>query len=240
MAGFWNNGAVGSLRSGDGGDGNGRPKEVRMSLLEQMAQAVIDGDEQATPELVKQALADGMSARSVLDDGLLKGMGEVGRRFREGEFFVPEVLIAAEAMKAAMQVLKPELAAQGVTARATAVIGTVRGDLHDIGKNLVLTMLEGAGFEVTDLGVDVTADKFVEACRANAISLVALSALLTTTMPEMEAVVKQIREQLDPSPKIIIGGAPVTQQYADKIGADGYGRDAATGADVAKQLCLAD
>jgi 5-methyltetrahydrofolate--homocysteine methyltransferase len=208
-----------------------------MSALEAIAQAVIDGDETATPRLVEEALAANIPAKQVLHDGLLKGMMEVGRRFREGEYFVPEVLIAAEAMKAGTTILKPHLAKAGVKAEATAVIGTVKGDLHDIGKNLVATMLEGAGFEVVDLGVDVTPEKFIEACKQRGAQLVAMSALLTTTMPMMEDSVRKIKAALKPAPVIIIGGAPVTQEYADKIGASGYGRDAATGADVAKQLC---
>ncbi len=207
-----------------------------MSLLEQIAQAVIDGDEVSTPKLVEQALAEGAAAKTVLQDGLLKGMTEVGRRFREGEYFVPEVLIAAEAMKAGTSVLKPHLARAGVKPEATAVIGTVRGDLHDIGKNLVATMLEGAGFEVIDLGVDVPPEKFVEVCLSRKVDIVALSALLTTTMPMMEQSVKQLKAEVRPTPTIIVGGAPVTQEYADKIGANGYGRDAATGAELAKSL----
>jgi 5-methyltetrahydrofolate--homocysteine methyltransferase len=208
-----------------------------MSVLAEIAQAVIDGDEQQAPKLVEQALSGGAAANEVLQGGLLAGMSEVGRRFRDGQFFIPEVLIAAEAMKAGMEVLRPRLVAQGVQAEATAVIGTVRGDLHDIGKNLVATMLEGAGFEVVDLGVDVSAEKFIEACRQQPVQLVAMSALLTTTMPQMETAVNELRERLSSPPAIIIGGAPVTQAYADQIGADGYGRDAATGAEVAKRLC---
>lgn len=210
-----------------------------MAVLEQIAQAVIDGDEVVAPRLCEQALKEGVAAKSVLQDGLLAGMGEVGRRFREGEYFVPEVLIAAEAMKAGTTVLKPHLAAQGVRPDATAVIGTVRGDLHDIGKNLVATMLEGAGFEVIDLGVDVSPEKFIEACRQRPVHVVAMSALLTTTMPMMEESVKQLKAAISPAPHILVGGAPVTQEYADKIGASGYGRDAATGAELAKKLVKA-
>jgi 5-methyltetrahydrofolate--homocysteine methyltransferase len=209
-----------------------------MSVLEAMAQAIISGDEVAVPTLVNQAVADGMPARTILEDGLLAGMSEVGRRFRECEFFIPEVLVAAGAMKAGMQVLRPHLAQQGVKAAATAVIGTVRGDLHDIGKGLVATMLEGAGFDVVDLGVDVSAEKFANACRQRPVQLVAISALLTTTMPEMAGVVRHLKTELKPAPAVIIGGAPVTQDYADQIGADGYGRDAATGAEVAKRICM--
>jgi len=210
-----------------------------MSLLEQIAQAVIAGDEVAAPKLCEQAVAAGTAAKAVLQDGLLKGMGEVGKRFREGEYFVPEVLIAAEAMKAGTTVLKPHLAKAGVKPEATAIIGTVRGDLHDIGKNLVATMLEGAGFEVIDLGVDVPPEKFIEACTQRKVHVVAMSALLTTTMPMMEESVKKIRASVQPTPHILVGGAPVTQEYADKIGASGYGRDAASGAELAKQLCFA-
>lgn len=209
-----------------------------MSVLEQIAQAVIDGDEVSTPKLVEQALVAGTAAKAVLQDGLLKGMTEVGRRFREGEYFVPEVLIAAEAMKAGTNLLKPHLAKAGVKPEATAIIGTVRGDLHDIGKNLVATMLEGAGFEVIDLGVDVPPEKFVEVCLNRKVDVVAMSALLTTTMPMMEQSVKKLKAEVQPTPTIIVGGAPVTQEYADKIGANGYGRDAATGAELAKSLVI--
>jgi 5-methyltetrahydrofolate--homocysteine methyltransferase len=210
-----------------------------MSVLEALQQAVIVGDDEQVPGLVTQALDAGLPADQVLKAGLLAGMAEVGRRFRECEYFIPEVLVAAGAMKAGTELLRPHLARQGVKPLATAAIGTVKGDLHDIGKSLVATMLEGAGFEVVDLGVDVSADQFVEACRARPIDLVALSALLTTTMPEMPEIVRRLRSELNPPPRIIIGGSPVTQEYADRIGADGYGRDAATGAEVARRLCLA-
>ena len=209
-----------------------------MSVLQKLADAVINGDEQAAQQCVQSALAENQPAKQILDRGLLAGMTEVGRRFREGEYFLPEVLIAAQAMKDAMGLLRPALLSQGVRAEARAVVGTVRGDLHDIGKNLVAVMLESAGFEVEDLGVDVSPEKFIEACRRKPAHLVAMSALLTTTMPEMRKAVSQIRQSLTPAPKIIIGGAPVTQEHANEIGADGYGRDAATGADLAKRLCM--
>jgi 5-methyltetrahydrofolate--homocysteine methyltransferase len=208
-----------------------------MTTPERIAAAVIQGDEVATPALVGEALAANVSAREVLHAGLLAGMSEVGRRFREGEYFIPEVLIAAEAMKAGTAVLRPHLISAGVTAEATAVIGTVRGDLHDIGKNLVATMLEGAGFEVIDLGVDVSSEKFVDACRTRKVDLLGLSALLTTTMPQMERVVKAVREAFTQPPLILVGGAPVTQKFAERIGADGYGADASSGAELAKRLC---
>ncbi|MFQ5805896.1 MAG: corrinoid protein [Phycisphaerae bacterium] len=209
-----------------------------MSLLEQLTKALIDGDEQATSKLVERALSEGLAAKQILEEGLLAGMAEVGRRFRDGEYFVPEVLIAAEAMKAGTELLRPHLAREGVTAAATAAIGTVKGDLHDIGKNLVATMLGGAGFEVVDLGVDVPAEKFVEICRERPVHMVGLSALLTTTMPMMAEIVNELRDKLDSPPVILIGGAPVTEAYAQEIGADGYGRDAATGAELAKELCF--
>jgi 5-methyltetrahydrofolate--homocysteine methyltransferase len=208
-----------------------------MAILQQVARTVIEGDEGATPKLVEQALAEGLAAREVLNDGLLTGMTEVGRLFRDGEYFVPDVLVAAEAMKGGMAVLRPHLVRDGVKAERVAVVGTVRGDLHDIGKNLVGTMLEGAGFEVVDLGVDVSPERFVAACREQGAHLVGLSALLTTTMPSMAAVVKALKAEVEPLPVILVGGAPVTQAYADEIGASGYGRDAATGAELAKRLC---
>ncbi|MBN2447052.1 MAG: corrinoid protein [Phycisphaerae bacterium] len=209
-----------------------------MSILETIAQAVINCDEEQAPKLVEQALTEGLPAAQILNEGLLVGMTEVGRLFREGEYFVPEVLIAAEAMKASTELLKPHLAKDGVKPAATAVIGTVKGDLHDIGKNLVAIMLEGAGFGVVDLGVDVTPQKFVEACQQQPVHLVALSALLTTTMPMMEATIKALRDALPTPPVILVGGAPITDGFAKTIGASGYGRDAASGAELAKQMCL--
>jgi len=209
-----------------------------MSVTARIAAAVVEGDETLTRRLIGEALTAQISAQQVLREGLLAGMDRVGRLFRDGEYFLPEVLVAADAMKAGMELLRPGLLAENVRPEATAVVGTVAGDLHDIGKNLVATMLQGAGFEVVDLGVDVSAEKFVAACRERPVHIVGLSALLTTTMPEMEVVVRAVRGALGPAPKIIIGGAPVTEKYAAKIGADGYGPDAATGAEVAKKLVL--
>jgi len=208
-----------------------------MSIINDIAKAVLEGDEEAARKLVEQAVNASLPVRQVLHEGLLAGMEEVGRRFRDGEYYLPEVLVAADAMKAGMAVLQPRLLAENVRPQATAVVGTVEGDLHDIGKNLVATMLQGAGFEVIDLGVDVAADKFVAACTERPVQLVGLSALLTTTMPQMELVVKRLREKVRPTPRIIVGGAPVTENYARQIGADGYGADAASGAEVAKRLC---
>ncbi len=207
-----------------------------MAGLADLAAAVFRGDDEQVPALVEQALAQGIPAGQILEQGLQAGMADLGVRFRDGDCFVPEVLVAADAMKAGMAVLRPHLASQGVKAAATAVIGTVKGDLHDIGKNLVGMMLEGAGFEVVDLGVDVPAEKFVQACEARPVQVLGLSALLTTTVGQMAHIVKHLRETLPQCPKIIIGGAAATQEYADRIGADGYGRDAASGAMVARQL----
>ncbi|MBK9120006.1 MAG: corrinoid protein [Phycisphaerales bacterium] len=208
-----------------------------MSLLEKIAKAVLDGDEDAVPGLVRQAVQEGSAPNDVLQQGLLKGMAEVGRLFRDGEYFVPEVLISAETLKAGTAVLKPLLVAAGIKPEFTAIVGTVKGDLHDIGKNLVSTMLEGVGFEVIDIGVDVPAERFVSACREHKAHIVAISALLTTTMPAMEEAVKALRAaNLQPTPMVLVGGAPITQDYADKIGANGYGKDAATGAELARKL----
>jgi len=206
--------------------------------LQRITQAIIEGDE-AAADLCQTALNAHVPAGDILNEGLLAGMTEVGRLFREGEYFVPDVLVAADAMKRGMTVLRPHLTAAGVKPKATAVIGTVQGDLHDIGKNLVATMFEGAGFEVIDLGVDVQADTFVQACRERQVDLVGLSALLTTTMPAMASTLEKIRAEIQPTPKLFVGGAPVTQEYADSIGADGYGRDAASGAELAKQMMRA-
>jgi 5-methyltetrahydrofolate--homocysteine methyltransferase len=206
-----------------------------MADLKALSDAIINGDQNTAVEITKQALSEGMTAKSVLDDGLIAGMDVVGALFKKNEIYIPEVLIAARAMKMAMGVLEPELVKAGVEPVGKLAIGTVQGDLHDIGKNLVAMMLKGAGFEVVDLGVDVGPDKFVEQAKTNGIQLIGLSALLTTTMPGMEKTVKALRDA-GISTKVIIGGAPVTQDYADKIGADGYAADAASAVDMAKSL----
>jgi 5-methyltetrahydrofolate--homocysteine methyltransferase len=186
-------------------------------------------------ELVQKALDEGVNVKEVLEGGLIKGMAEIGVKFKANEVYVPEVLIAARAMNAAMEVLAPLLAEAGVEPIGKIVLGTVKGDLHDIGKNLVGMMFKGAGFEVVDVGIDITAEKFVEAAKAEGVKLIGLSALLTTTMPQMKTVVEAAKSAgIDA--KIIIGGAPVTQAYADEIGADGYAPDAASAVDVGKQL----
>jgi len=200
-----------------------------------LSDAIIKGDQNKSVEITRQALADGMAAKSVLDDGLIAGMDVVGARFKKNEIYIPEVLIAARAMKMAMEVLEPELVKAGVEPIGKLAIGTVQGDLHDIGKNLVAMMLKGAGFEVVDLGVDVGPEKFVEQAKSKGIQLIGMSALLTTTMPGMEKTVTALKNA-GLSTKIIVGGAPVTQDYADKIGADGYAADAASAVDMAKGL----
>jgi 5-methyltetrahydrofolate--homocysteine methyltransferase len=206
-----------------------------MADLKSLADAVIKGDQNTAMEITKAALEEGTEAKNVLKEGLIAGMDVVGARFKNNEIYIPEVLIAARAMKMAMQILEPELIKAGVEPVGKFVIGTVQGDLHDIGKNLVAMMLKGAGFEVIDLGVDVGPEKFVEQVKAKSVHLVGMSALLTTTMPGMEKTIKALKEA-GVSTKIMIGGAPVTQSYADKIGADGYAADAASAVDLAKSL----
>lgn len=206
-----------------------------MADLKALADAVIKGDQGTAVEITKSALEEGTAAKNVLEEGLIAGMDVVGARFKNNEIYIPEVLIAARAMKMAMEILEPELIKAGVKPVGKFLIATVQGDLHDIGKNLVAMMLKGAGFEVIDLGVDVGPEKFVELVKAKGVQLVGMSALLTTTMPGMERTIKALKEA-GVSAKIMIGGAPVTQGYADKIGADGYAADAASAVDMAKSL----
>jgi len=206
-----------------------------MADLKALADAVIGGEQAKAQEITRAALAEGMTAKKVLDEGLVAGMDVVGARFKNNEIYIPEVLIAARAMKSAMGLLEPELARTGVEPIGTFLIGTVQGDMHDIGKNLVAMMLKGAGFNVVDLGVDIGPEVFVERARQSGAQLVGMSTLLTTTMPGMDRILKAIR-QAGITAKVMIGGAPVTQEYADKIGADGYAADAATAVDVAKAL----
>ena len=206
-----------------------------MADLKALADAVIKGDQSTAVEITKSALEEGTAAKNVLEEGLIAGMDVVGARFKNNEIYIPEVLIAARAMKMAMEILEPELIKAGVKPVGKFLVATVQGDLHDIGKNLVAMMLKGAGFEVIDLGVDVSPEKFVEQVKAKGVQLVGMSALLTTTMPGMEKTIKALKEA-GVSAKIMIGGAPVTQGYADKIGADGYAADAASAVDMAKSL----
>lgn len=206
-----------------------------MADLEGLADALIKGDRDRVVELTKQAVDEGVEAQKVLNDGLIAGMSVVGKRFKANEIYVPEVLIAARAMHGGMDALKPALEAAGVEPVATVVLGTVKGDLHDIGKNLVGMMLSGGGLNVVDVGTDVPPEKFVESCKNEGAAVCAMSALLTTTMPQMSEVVKALKDA-GVDVKTIIGGAPVTQDFADEIGADGYAPDAASATDVTKEL----
>ena len=205
--------------------------------LEQISQAVVDGDRDATVENVQVALDENVDANAILQKGLILAMHEVGRLFEEGEYFVPEMLISARAMKSGLEIIKPLLVGTEVNPAGKIALGTVKGDLHDIGKNLVGIMLEGAGFAIYDLGTDVSPEQFIEAINTNQVDLIGLSALLTTTMPMMETTIQAIKEAgLRSQVKIIIGGAPITQEFADKIGADGFAPDASQATKLAVAL----
>ena len=206
-------------------------------VLEQLSQAVIDGKAPVAKALTEQALTEGIDAGRVISDGLVPGMAVVGDRFKRNEYYIPEVLLAARAMKTSLGLLQPLLGASSFEPVGTIVVGTVKGDLHDIGKNLVAMMLEGASFKVVDLGVDVSPEQFVNAVQEHHAQLIGLSALLTTTMVNMRGTIEALRTSgLRDQVRVIVGGAPVTQRWADEIGADGYAPDAATGVDVARQL----
>ncbi len=207
-----------------------------MADFQAIADALIAGDRDKVAELTQAAIDGGSTAKEVLDNGLVAGMNVVGTKFKANEFYVPEVLIAARAMHAGMDIIKPLLAEGDIQPAGVVAIGTVKGDLHDIGKNLVAMMLEGAGYEVRDLGVDVAPETFIAEVN-NGAQIVALSALLTTTMPSMKDVIDAANEAgVGDKAKVIIGGAPVTQNYADEIGAAGYAPDAASAVDVAREL----
>jgi 5-methyltetrahydrofolate--homocysteine methyltransferase len=212
-----------------------------MDYIEPIFKAILEGDAAAAKASVEAALKAGSTAAQIMQEGLIAAMTEVGRLFEAGEYFVPEMLIAARAMQAALTLLKPYLAESGAKAAGRVVIGTVKGDLHDIGKNLVGMMLEGAGFEIKDLGTDVTPDKFVATVQADqSVDIIALSALLTTTMPNMQATINALKAAgLRDRVKVIVGGAPVTETYAQQIGADGYSPDASAAARLAKTLVTA-
>ena len=208
-----------------------------MSILEQIAENLIKGKAKDVKELVAKAVAEKVKPADILNKGLLAGMSIIGERFKKNEVYVPEVLIAARAMKAGMEQLKPLLAAAGHLPKGTVVVGTVKGDLHDIGKNLVCMMLEGAGFKIVDAGINVEPDKMVQLAKENNANLIGASALLTTTMTNMKSVVEAVKVAgMAGKLKVMIGGAPVTQAFADEIGADGYAPDAASAADLAKKL----
>ena len=209
-----------------------------MSILEEISTFMQRGRSPKVKELVQQALDEGISPQEILEQGLLSGMNVVGVKFKNNEVFVPEVLIAARAMNAGIEVLKPALLADGVEAKGKVVIGTVKGDLHDIGKNLVRMMIEGQGITVVDLGVDVSPEQFYEAAVAEKAQVVCCSALLTTTMGEMKNVVKIFEEKgIRDQVKIMVGGAPITQGFCESIDADCYAADAATAAEAALALC---
>ena len=211
-----------------------------MPELEKLYEAILNGDAPTALEITQAALAAQADPEELLSKWMIPAIDEVGRRFEEGEYFVPELLIAGRAMKGALELLRPLLSARGVEPIGRVVIGTVKEDMHDIGKGLVASMLEGAGFEVIDLGVDVAADTFVTQADSSGADIVALSALLTTTMPAMKEVIRALREAgLLSKCKVIVGGAPVTQQYADSIGADGYSSNANGAVTLARRLLSA-
>ncbi len=209
-------------------------------ILQDIYDGIMEGDAGNTPGRVQQALSQGIPAPQILNESMISAMNQVGKLFEEGEYFVPEMLIAARAMQAGLALLKPHLMQADVKAAGRVVAGTVKGDLHDIGKNLVCMLLEGAGFEIIDLGTDVAPDKFVDYIKEGKADIVALSALLTTTMPNMKQTIDALQAAgVREKAKVIIGGAPVTQAYADQIGADGYAPDASRAVALAKSLMAA-
>ena len=206
-------------------------------IYERISTAILKGDEDKTPKLVTRALEQGLVPKDILDNGMVVGMNEVAVRFKRGDMFVPEVLMSADAMQAGLVVLRPELVASGAKLIGKVVMGTVKGDLHDIGKNLVGMMCQGAGFEVIDLGFNVDPEKFVEAIKVHKPDVVGMSALLTTTMRAMAYTIKAVEEAgLRDQVKIMVGGAPVDAAFGERIGADGYGSNGPAGSDLAKEL----
>jgi 5-methyltetrahydrofolate--homocysteine methyltransferase len=206
-------------------------------IVQEIYEGVIDGQNITVQQKVQEGLEAGIDPAVLLNQGMIAAMAEVGKRFEEGEYYVPEMLIAARAMQAGMALLKPHLQQSDVKSAGRVVIGTVKGDLHDIGKNLVAMMLEGAGFEIEDLGTDVAPQKFVDAARTGAANIVAMSALLTTTMTQMKTTIEAIEQAgLRGSVKIMVGGAPITENYAQQIGADGFAVDASRAVALAKSL----
>ena len=227
-----------------------RPEEIERTVgifakarpaMQDIAAALIEGENDTVDRLTRAALEEGIGALEIMDDGLIAGMGVVGIKFRENFIFVPEVLACARAMKAGMVHIEPILSASGVEPLGRVIMGTVKGDLHDIGKNLCIMMLRGAGFVVIDLGVDTSADEFIDAIEEHEASLMGMSALLTTTMPNMGKTIEAfIDADLRDDVKIMVGGAPVTQEFADDMGADGYGKDALACVELAKNLLSAE
>ncbi len=208
-----------------------------MGHVDTIYDGILKGNMKAVQDATNAGLSEGLSAGRLLNEAMMPAMAEVGRLFEANEYYVPEMLIAARAMKAGLAILRPQLVEEEVKPLGRVALGTVKGDLHDIGKNLVGIMIEGAGFEIIDLGVDVSPEAFMDAVKNQGAQIVGLSALLTTTMPSMKTTIEAFEEAgLRDQVKIIVGGAPLTQRYADEIGADGYGRDAAAAANLAKQL----
>ncbi len=208
-----------------------------MELLKEIAEKVEAGRQNDVKSLVESCIKQGVAVSDILNDGLVAGMNSIGIKFRENEVFVPEVLVAARAMKAGLEIIKPILLREKVQSKGTIVMGTVLGDLHDIGKNIVCYMLQGAGYDVVDIGIDATGEKFIEAAKESGAQIIGLSSLLTTTMVYMKDVVEALRASgLGDRVKVMVGGAPVTQAFADEIGAHGYASDAASAVDVVKRL----
>ena len=208
-----------------------------MSDLSRLYDAILNGDDKLAFQLTKEALDESANPVGLITQWMIPAMDEVGRRFEAQEYYIPEMLLAARAMKSALELLRPLLAACGAEPAGRIVLGTVKGDLHDIGKNMVGSMLEGSGFEVFDVGIDVPPEKFIEAIKSKNAQILALSALLTTTMPEMKKTIDALRlAGVRERVKVIVGGAPVTQDYANEIGADGYGENASSAVSVARSL----
>jgi len=210
-----------------------------MPDLKKLHDAVLAGDAKTAKSVTEQALAEGVAPLKLVQEYMVPAMGEVGRRFECNEYFVPELLLSARAMKAALELIRPLLIASGAQPAGRVAIGTVKGDLHDIGKNLVGAMLEGGGYEVMDLGVNVTPEQFVAAVKEKGANIVAMSALLTTTMPSMRTTVDALKNAgIRDKVKILVGGAPITQRYAEEIGADGFAESAAGAVPLAKKVCV--
>jgi len=208
-----------------------------MAKYQDLADSIIAGDNVKSKEITQKLVDSGVSSSEILNEGLVPGMEVVGKKFKANEMYIPEVLIAARAMHAAMDIIKPMLSESGAKMKGTVIIGTVQGDLHDIGKNLVGMMLEGGGFSVIDAGVDISAEKFVEEAKKSNAKLIGLSALLTTTMPVMKDVIAALKaDSATADVKVMVGGAPLTQEYADSIGAKGYAPDASSAVDLATKL----
>jgi 5-methyltetrahydrofolate--homocysteine methyltransferase len=206
-------------------------------IITEIYESVLDGAQKVTAAKVTEAIESGLPAETILNEGLVKAMAEVGRLFEEGEYFVPEMLIAARAMQSGLSILKPILVAEDFKPIGKVAAGTVKGDLHDIGKNLVCMMLEGASFEIVDLGTDVKPEQFIDAVREQGCNIICMSALLTTTMPNMRATIEALKEAgLRDQVKVMVGGAPLTDSFATEIGADGYSPDASQAVALAKRL----